>query len=249
MTSTLKLTECIQKDIPCIFVKYGDGEYAAMNHYCDGTPYSYNLCTKTKSSFEYIIKQKNAMIGAWHNPSIIEHYTRLADSPIQWVDYHTVLIDNVHSDEKMLLLKAIKESCRKKIYIANPLLKKSKLLLNIDTHIEVDYSNWFDTNFDSVFELIKNEITDDSKTMILTSAGIGAKYLIAELHKLYPNAIFVDIGSGLDTICTKRDSRGYSPPYDTLCQYLSPILPENWESSDYVSLYKEALQKLGRHLG
>ena len=38
----------------------------------------------------------------------------------------------------------------------------------------------------------------------MTSCGQSAKVLIAELHKTYPNGIYLDVGSGLDCICTKR---------------------------------------------
>ena len=45
--------------------------------------------------------------------------------------------------------------------------------------------------------------------MILTSAGMGAKPLIADLYKLYPHAIIIDIGSAMDLICSHRRTRDY----------------------------------------
>ena len=77
---------------------------------------------------------------------------------------------------------------------------------------------------------------------------MGAKYLISRLHMEFPNVIYIDVGSGLDHICTKKDTRGYSPPYDDLCSYLQPILPENWESDQYSSLYLDARTNLGKHM-
>ena len=254
MNSTQQLTEYIQTNTPCLFIKYGDGELFAAKYLdggnCDGTPYTKNLGDKLREAFVYIYKQPNVMLGAWHDSSAVEFWNGLVEgAPVNWVHYHTVLIDSLDSTDKLLLFKAIKESSRKKIYIANPLLKKALPLLNIDTHVEVDYSNWFDTNYDAVFSSIKSAVENDSNTIILTSAGMGAKYLITDLHKLYPNAIYIDIGSGLDTICTKRDSRGYSPQYDALRNYLQSIIPENWESPEYMNIYNEARHRLGRHLG
>ena len=43
----------------------------------------------------------------------------------------------------------------------------------------------------------------------MTSAGMGAKPLLADLRKLYPYAILIDIGSGFDLFVYKK-SRSYN---------------------------------------
>jgi hypothetical protein len=254
MNSTQELTWNIKNSIPCIFAKYGDGEYSAATfqdgHNCDGTPLTHNLGVRLRESLQYIVKQPNSMIGKWHTPTVYNFWQSLVDIPIHYVDYHTVINDKecVNNTDKLELFKSIKESSKKKIYIANPLLKRSKILLNIDDHIEVDYSNWFETHYESVRDSVCSSIKSDSNTIIMTSAGIGAKPLIADLHMLFPNAIYIDIGSALDTICTKRDSRGCTPSYSLLCEYYKPIIPPDWESEEYDCIYIEAKNKLGRHL-
>jgi len=254
MNSTQELTFNIRNNIACIFAKYGDGELSAatfQNGYnCDGTPYTYNLGTKLKESLKYIVKQPNNMIGKWPVERVYNYWQSLVDTPINYVDYHTVLNDteSINNTDKLELLKSIKESTRKKIYIANPLLKRSKILLNIDLHIEVGFSNWFETDYERVYKTVCSMIESDTNTLIIISAGIGAKPLIADLHKLYPNAIYIDVGSALDTLCTKKDSRGCTPDYTILCDYYNPILPDNWESEEYNSLFIEAINMLGKHL-
>jgi hypothetical protein len=102
---------------------------------------------------------------------------------------------------------------------------KSKEIFNIDHHITVHPSDWFDNDFDAVFNSVKEKITDDANTMILFSAGMGAKYLITALHRLYPNAIYIDVGSAFDTICTGEITRDCYSSYDDIYNYLKPIMP------------------------
>jgi len=241
MSSTSILTNYIRDSVPCMFVKYGDGEHFAANFYnggnCDGTPYTRNLGEKVIESFIYNSQQKNTMVGvkSWDYcapKSFFESVLPSGSAPVNWVDYHTVIIDNdtpiqQQSSEKLELYKAIKESTRRKIYIANPKMYKSKEIFNIDHHIEVHPSNWFDNEFETVFNSIKEKIENDTNTMILCSAGMGAKYLVTALHKLYPNAIYIDIGSAFDTICTGIRTRTCYSSYEELSNYLKPIIPES----------------------
>lgn len=236
MNSTQQLTWYIDNDIPCMFVKYGDGEYYAAMFFeggnCDGTPYTNNLGSKVRESFVYNSQQKNAMIGEWHSMLNKPFWEGLdpAIRDVKWVDFHTVLIDQTTTNaDKLCLFSAIQDSSRKKIYIANETLSRAKDLFNIETHIVINPSNWFDTEYESVFTAASSAIEDDSKTLVLISAGMGGKYLLSELHKKHPNAIYIDIGSAFDMLCAKRNSRSYNPPYEWLCSYLRPILPPGWD--------------------
>jgi len=227
MNSTQKLTEYITTNTPCIFAKYGDGEYNAANFYeggnCDGTPYTSNLGTKVRESFVYNSQQPNAMMGAWHDSSNKVFWEGLGNPTVNWVDFHTVLIDHqTHTTDKLELFTAIKNSKLKKVYVANANMHKSVDIFKLDKHVVIDPSNWFDTQYDSVFNTITSSMED--RTLVLTSAGMGAKYLISELHKLYPNSIYIDIGSGFDKLCTGVQTRTYNPSYDSICNYLRPLL-------------------------
>ena len=85
----------------------------------------------------------------------------------------------------------------------------SKDLFSIDTHVTIDKSNWFETSYEQTLQTTINSVKDPNNLLILTSAGMGAKILIADLHKYYPNAIIIDIGSALDLICSSRRTRDY----------------------------------------
>lgn len=233
MNSTQHLTSYIKNSVPCIFVKYGDGEFNAANYEeganCDGTRYTQTLGDAIRESFVYVSSQTNAMIGAWHDTSNRAFWEGLGNSTVNWVEYHTVLLDlNNKNDDKLELYRAIKESGRKKIYVANPRMIRAATVFALDRFIPIDSSHWFETDYEDVLREVCSEVADDSNTLVLTSAGMGAKKLISDLHRAYPRAIFIDIGSGFDTLCTKNVSRTCSPSYDKVCEYLRPILPADW---------------------
>ena len=146
MDITNYLTECIQNNTPVSFSKYGDGEFACMSHKngcnCDKDTYSSNLSTALNKSFIYMVENtnNNAYIGLWHcnieNKQVLE---KTVNKKVNWALYHTILFDKKEDEKKAILYKTIKNSKLKKIIICNPLLIKSKLLLDIDEVIFVPF--------------------------------------------------------------------------------------------------------------
>lgn len=139
------------------------------------------------------------------------------------------------NDHKLNLFKSIKESKRKKLLVGNELRVKAQYLLNIDKHLIIPYRNWVENDFDNILNTIV-QYFEDENPLIMTCGGMGAKVLIMHLHKKFPNGIFIDIGSGLDYLCTKKCSRGFSHSYENLEKYFEEILPPNWNDSkfDYI---------------
>jgi hypothetical protein len=79
---------------------------------------------------------------------------------------------------------------------------------------------------------------------------MGSKVLICELVKLFPHGIFLDVGSALDLLCTKKDSRGREYSYNTILKEFKnhDMIPDNWDDSTYDDIYKVASRSLGVHL-
>jgi hypothetical protein len=267
MEITPRLTNCIENGIPISFSKYGDGEYAcASGEYsrasqdnisnCDRDTMTLKLQTKLRESFKYMVENvDNAYFGLWHDNSVIDFWKEFVTKEIKWVNYHTMIIDNdlnIKSDSfyaKMKLYKTIKNSKMKKIMVCNPLMIKAKTLLNIDDMIHVPLCNWFDTELETIVHKIKTIVTDEP-FIVLTSCGMGSKVLICELVKLFPHGIFLDVGSGLDLLCTKKDSRGREYSYNTILKEFKnhDMIPDNWDDSSYDDIYKVASRSLGVHL-
>jgi hypothetical protein len=238
---------------PVAFLKYGDGEYlAALGNSgcnCDRDTYTEVLKNGLIESFSYMIDYgPNTYVGIWHDGNHIEFWKKFVQKPIRVAKYHTVIMDYDHINQKIELLKTIKESSLKKIYVCNPLMVRAKILLNIHHMVHVPFNNWVDNKFDSILNEIKSFINPEEQSIILTSAGMGAKILIGELTKLFPKNIYIDIGSGLDKICTKKTSRGWEPIYEEFMDLLTDIIPSDWESSNYEYIFNEAQNKVGLHL-
>lgn len=62
----------------------------------------------------------------------------------------------------------------------------------------------------------------------------------------------MDIGSFLDFICTKKDSRGYyvenNISYEQLSEQINELLPDDWNDPKYNYIYELASKEFGRHL-
>jgi hypothetical protein len=112
----------------------------------------------------------------------------------------------------------------------------------------VPFNNWFDTQFDTILNQVKEKIGIDGNHIVITCCGMSSKILICELTKAFPKGIYLDFGSALDIICTKRDSRGWNYGYEYFTNLLQDCLPENWEDDKYNQLYEISKDKLGLHL-
>lgn len=258
----------IKNDIPFSFSKYGDGEYKCItfdhiNKYnCDFDNYTNKLSEDLKKSFIYMVNEApNAYIGWWDfNTKMMKMYENLVYDPniIKKTDYETFIFVHLFSiknnfnenERKIELYKAIKNSKRKKIIICNELLIKSKLLLNIDDNIIIPFNNWYDTQFNDVLKKIKDIINDNYKNyMILTCCGMSAKVLIYELTKLSTKGIYIDLGSSIDFICTKKDSRGWNYDYNYIYSLFEEIIDdkEEWNDKKYDYIYEKAQNTIGIH--
>jgi len=260
MYITKHLIHCIKNNLPVTFLKYGDGEYNCIttNEYgnCDNDRYTDKLKNGLINAFKYYVNEKeNVYIGLWHDKNKVLFWNQFTNKQINWCNYHSILFDNndlitknENYDNKIELFKTIKETKIKKIIVCNPLLIRSKILLDIDNIIIVPLRNWFDNELDNCVEIIKNIINTDERFIMITCCGMGAKVLIYEILKIFPNGIFLDFGSALDLICTKKDSRGFDFKYEELVEALKELLPADWEDEKYNEIFEIAKQHLGIHL-
>ena len=250
MEITTEFITYIEEGIPFSFSKFGDGEYMCVSNYpgsnCDGDTYTQELRRDLEKAFVKTVEQ-GGFIGLWWHDYIRKFWESKVENPnrIKWVDYHSVIIDN-KVDDKILFYKTIKKSKYKKIYIHNYLLIKSKLLLDIDEEVIIDIRNWYKYK-DKIKEEIKSKMPVGEKCIIMTSMGMGAKVIISELKEEYPDNTYIDIGSALDLICTKRDSRGKCE-YERHKEYFKELISDDWEDSKYNYIYDESNRKLGIHL-
>lgn len=253
MEITKTITECIRRRIPVSFSKYGDGEYACAKLFkgnnCDADLYTEKKRVALIESFKYMTEcAENSHISYWTH-DISSYWQSLTTVPVRWAKLHTLILDDDSTGEKVELYKTIKQSTMKKIYICNPLMEKAQILLNIDWLIHVPLNNWFERLFVKLIDIIKKIIaSSNDQFIIMCSAGMCSKIIICELHKLFPNNIYLDIGSALDTICTKRVTRDSRRTYEKALEHMRDLIPDNWNDPKYEYIYEEANKKMGLHL-
>lgn len=252
-----KIIDSIIFGKPISFCKFGDGEYYCMignsGANCDKDAYTSKLSDSLKQSLIKFSYNENCYIGMWVNKEVVNYFNSLTNDMINYACYHTFILSNgaintCEGAEILNVFKTIKHAKQKKIYICNYLMVRSKGLLNIDYLVHAPLNNWFDSHFDTIVEEVVELTNSESNPIIMTSCGMGAKVLISRLLELIPNGIYLDIGSGLDFLCTKKESRGFINTYDEVETLFKDLLPEDWNDEKYNTIFELAKIKLGTHL-
>jgi len=216
----------------------------------DRDTYTEKLSKGLLNSINYIVNQDNVLIGQYLNVDKI--WEQIVNRKINWCSYEILLFnyldiyDNIRFTNKINIYKSIKNSKMNKIIICNELLIKTEILLDINHIITIPFNSWFDDKFEEILDKVKNLMNNDMN-IILTSCGMSAKVLIAELHKINPNNIYLDIGSGLDLVCTKRNTRNFNITYENIYEKFKEhdFIPDNWNHEKYDFIYNDASEKLG----
>ena len=250
----LLVVDMINNMIPFIYLKLGDGEFIAANKYsesidiitsneikkgldgaelrsqiqnCDGVVYTKNLQERLISASKYLLNLPNCYVGRWHG-ELYKFWENLAQKKVIWTCYQLFIVYDktvFENDLKLNLYKSIKFSKLQKIYICNEkCVKESKIILNIDNHVIIHESEWFETEYKNVFDKCCSQVVDKNKIMFLVSGGIGAKVLIKDLHEMYPQSIIIDLGSALHFLFTRQEIRGFKYTYEELKNYFKDIM-------------------------
>ena len=233
-----KVTECVLTQTPIIFGKYGDGEYICVfveshnGQNCDGDAYTGKKREGLIAAIRFMNSIDYAYIGRWMEEHIMSAWQSLCTNPIQWAFYESLFMlgDSPERDAKVLdLYLAIKNSPLKKIMVCNPTMKRSKALLNMDYMVYVPQRNWYDDHFEDVVSKVLACMEDAGMCIVITCCGMSAKVLQMRIAQLHPKGIYLDIGSGLDVICTKVQTRSYGRGYEHEHSIWKDELPTNWE--------------------
>ena len=209
----MDIVALLRDKTPFVFAKFGDGEYFAATGCaggnCDGTPYTQILGQEVRRAIEVL---KTAYIGKWvDSPQVAPYFQSICSAPIRWENYNIFIFRTYHEyyTRCLPIYRAIRMSPQQKIYICNEyMVDGTREFLNMDAHVVVHSRNWFEHDYAKTLECLKTRITTDSP-IILLSAGMGAKPLIADIVKAYPTATVLDIGSALDLVCSSRRTRDY----------------------------------------
>lgn len=247
----------IDQHLPIVFVKCGDGEYLCGTGHkgknCDNVAYTNKLRNALNNAYSYLVNTNNVYIGVWpFNTNVLEYLNNFKQDNNQtcavFSDFFPFFVYDIdgnfdYDNNKLRLYKTIKLSKLKKIAVCNPAMAKIKMLLDIDSIIPVSYNSWFECDYDHIFGKIKHECDGSNPCIVIFSAGLGTKALIADLMKINSNNICLDIGSALDELCTGRNSR-VKAMYDETVGFYNELIPANWNSDEFKYVSKLAVKHI-----
>ena len=209
----MNFIKCINENSPFTFAKYGDGEYLCAirrkGNKCDHTKYTEKLAKAVIDSYIYLAPLENSYLGKWGDDTTVCKFFESIVKPT-WVNYSSFIFGTTKEfNEKLDLLKTIKNAKQQKIYVCNESVSKVAPLFNITNTILIHPSDWYEQSYNTVLNRIKDTVINNESIIIMTSAGMGAKALLADLRKMYQNAILIDIGSAFD-VFTYKATRSYN---------------------------------------
>lgn len=161
---------------------------------------------------------------------VADYFQSLTPTPLSWMEYEVFIFRTPEQFYKnhVFFYRAIRKCPKQKIYVCNRfVVEGSRALLNIDTHIEIDERNWFEMGYEPVLAQTIEAVRDPENVMILTSAGMGAKVLIADLVQKFPRATIIDVGSALEQLCAKRSIRDFHVLTETELEKMRVALLED----------------------
>lgn len=255
--STAYATTCLQTGKPIVFTKFGDGEVQCMTFVhgtnCDGDRYSRRLGEELNHTFirlcdlaneRYKESEENPdciLIGRWHFPHETSYLVRLYHHEIKndpermcheipFVHYHFIYNDDEFDKSQDLydFVKAIQDFSEHKVFISNRRNERLQRFFKAHQYLEIASNSWYETSFDAIYAATDRILSEHPKALILIAGGLASKVLICRLCEKYPEASFLDIGSGFDIIGTGQKTRDHRHSYAAECDYYRDILPENW---------------------
>lgn len=247
------MTNNIKNNKRVIFTKFGDGEYNCMNHHngnnCDGDKYTNELGDELKKSFislSLLSKNEDGIyLGKWHSEvnTIIKYYAdifydyleknniELLDIP--FVDYHFCYNEHKYfgnNNNMYEFVKSIQDVDKYKIIVSNNLNKRLMTIFKGNNFAEIPENSWYANGlYDVLYGVLFKELSYYNDGIVILSAGLATKVLINELSSIFPNASFIDIGSGFDLLARKKPTRIYydciSHSYEDELSYYKGLLP------------------------
>ena len=179
------------------FIKRGDGEEFCMSgmvgQNCDGHNYSPILGKELKRAYEYFESREDCFVPLFQDQN-----------------YFNALLHRVGKNNAKVkeFYQAIREDGRKKFFVGPERLKIVAKILKAK-HIIIPEKNAFE-EYGEISAKLKKEIGKDKDVIVLFSAGMPAKVLIAECLEKDNGITCLDLGSAFDSLI--KESRTNQMP-------------------------------------
>lgn len=184
-------TDKIKKKENFSFIKRGDGEEFCMSGMvganCDGHPYSPELGEKLKKAYKFFESQDNCFVPLFDDQTYFNCFLHRTDNNLSKVkDFY----------------QAVREDDRYKIFVGPEKLNILGKILKCQNHIAVPELNAF-SEYERVLKELRSIIKLNEPCIVMFSAGMMAKSLIAECLEENKNITCLDLGSAWDPLISQ----------------------------------------------
>lgn len=231
-------TEYIKEGKNFAFTKFGDSELFCMQgregKNGDEHPFSLDLGFALTVAYREIVEAPESYLAEWTGEGKEEFEARPEIKPT-FIDYETLLPTKRNRDLEGLreFYNAVKESKRKKIYIAPARSQPVIDLLGIDEFIEVPlYNCW--SNYEITHHLLGEAIRKEENPIVLFSCTMLANVLIGDYYD--GSITCLDCGSAFDPYCGIQNREGQMTPLEAK-QFFHPDIAVNLLTSDLSKVY------------
>lgn len=252
--TTQYVIQRLQNAQPIVFTKFGDGEVQCMQFVkgtnCDGDQYTVSLGTALETTFILLCDMANdksadgedrILIGRWHYANEVNYLSKLyirhllnqeniLISEIPFVDYHLIYNDDDFNKSQNMynFVEAIQKYPFTKVLITNRRNRRLSKAFKTQHFIEIPSRSWYDQCFSEIYFAVLAILRNNPKALILIAGGLASKVLICNLCEKYPEASFLDIGSGFDILATEHCTRDHKHTYMQEYLYFRNLLPLDW---------------------
>lgn len=205
-------SEMIRNSENFALVKFHDGEWLTMTTTGNernsfGYNYSRAIGDDLIRSYIYLLCYSRGYIHYWHyNPHhiMLDLIDDFSPSNDKFIYCEATVQKLPFIPGQVEFFRSIQQSNRKKIYVSNQnMTAVLQPILNIN-HLVVTHGikfyasdNLFYPEKERILTQIK-ELLVHENTIVMFSAGLGAKVMITDLLKTHPNNTYLDIGSTFD---------------------------------------------------
>lgn len=212
------------------FVKFGDGEAMCMSgargQNCDGHRYSPELGDRLTQAFKVLSQRSDTFIAEWKGPyrEVLDNLIKQHSLKPQLVDYDSILHVKPLLPELRDFYTTLNRSKRRKIFVGPRRLIDGGVsrFLEASMVIEVPLLNSF-TQYENIRDATVSAIGPADDAIVVVSAGMPAKPLIADLLARKPVLTCIDTGSAFDPLFAGNTRLGQAKVVECKVFY-GPIL-------------------------
>jgi len=192
---------------------------------------------------------ENILIGRWHYRPEVTYLAScyydacvarsVVPADIPFADYHLIHNDDsyMHEGDMFELVATIARARQCKVVFTNQKNRRMCDIFRTTSFIEIPQQCWYQ-HYNQYFKLLQEYLTQHSESIVIFSAGMACKALIADMFSQFPSTSFLDFGSAFDLLCQGYRTRLWKHKYADDYNYYKKLLPHDWPTPTQVLFRK-----------